>query len=517
MFKVLIVDDEEIERISMRKILSEAFKGLELKEARNGQMAVDIAKDYRPDIILMDIKMPGLNGLDAIREIMKTAPSVKCIMVTAHDTFEFAREALQLGVKDYLLKPSKVSEIIATVDKVMKEIEKELVNRKKVEKESKQFEKSKRVLETDMVTQLVFDHVHDIHVDTLMEMLGHKELDEFFVMVVIYPKGLEDHYPDLVKRMKTTGNVWVGAASGRQVPMIIFRQKEKSFRTQVTELVKQALRVGEIDEAKEWSVGIGSIYQALNQTKQSYQEALIATMDIKRSGAFRFYEDIKLGLNDGDVLLKKYKEEAFFDHVRLGDWSSIKHNLINLTKCYEKENSPLDYTKQRLMEMIWMIYHILGEMGVNVTPARYFMKDQSYNQLKEEMRFYIDSIDQAYKEMYSDNEQDIIQKIKRYIKDHSHENISLDMLGDKVGLSPIYISKLFKEKLDVNYIDYLTFCRIENAKDKMRDSEKSIKEIAFEVGYHDPNYFSKVFKKQLGVSPKTYQDKLLMTTQASNL
>ncbi|MCC5894543.1 MAG: response regulator [Alkalibacterium sp.] len=517
MFKVLIVDDEEIERISMHKILNDSFKELVLKEARNGQMAVEMARTFCPDIILMDIKMPGLNGLDAVREIMSFSPDVKCIMVTAHETFEFAREALKMGVKDYLLKPSRISEIVATVGSVMREVEHEWGVKSQEKKQLVQFEQSKRVLERDMVTQLLSDHVHDVHVDSLMDMLELKDMNDMFAMVVLIPEGMESVYSTWVKQIKAIGNVWIGALSGRQLPLILFRQEGKSIRSQVSEVITNGLRENGQRRERKSFVGVGTVYASLDQMKNSYHEALIAMMDSSRPGTFRFYEDIDTGSNHGDILLEKYKKEEFFDHVRLGDWSSIKNKLIILTKCYENDQSPLDHTRQRMMEMIWMIYHILEEMGIDIKTDHYFMKDQSYQQFLKEIGLYIDTIDQKYKEMYSDNEQDSIQQIKHYIKKYSSENISLDMLGEKVGLSPIYISKLFKEKLNVNYIDYLTLCRIEKAKEKMLDPEKSIKEISLEVGYHDPNYFSKVFKKQIGYSPKKYREHVLLTLSSSPL
>jgi two-component system response regulator YesN len=106
-------------------------------------------------------------------------------------------------------------------------------------------------------------------------------------------------------------------------------------------------------------------------------------------------------------------------------------------------------------------------------------------------------------------EADTIHQLKQYIMEHSHQDITLDALAKKVGLSPIYLSKMFKEKQGVNYIDFLTECRIEKAKKLMGVPEKSIKEITFEVGYHDPNYFSKVFKKMCSMSPKEYRKMLL--------
>ncbi|WP_330962185.1 AraC family transcriptional regulator [Planococcus antarcticus] len=116
---------------------------------------------------------------------------------------------------------------------------------------------------------------------------------------------------------------------------------------------------------------------------------------------------------------------------------------------------------------------------------------------------------QVYLKHYNRLEVDKIHQIKQYIIDHSHEDISLDALARKVELSPIYLSKMFKEKLGINYIDFLTSCRIDKAKKLLGDPQKSLKEISFEIGYHEPNYFSKVFKKMNDVSPKEYRRTLL--------
>lgn len=122
----------------------------------------------------------------------------------------------------------------------------------------------------------------------------------------------------------------------------------------------------------------------------------------------------------------------------------------------------------------------------------------------------------AYEAHYERVEADKIHQIKQFISEHSHKDISLNILAQKVDLSPIYISKMFKEKLGINYIDFLTECRIEKAKKLLNDPERSLKEITFEVGYHEPNYFSKVFKKMCGVSPKEYRKTLMSKKSKSD-
>ncbi|MDP4162476.1 MAG: AraC family transcriptional regulator, partial [Bacillota bacterium] len=176
---------------------------------------------------------------------------------------------------------------------------------------------------------------------------------------------------------------------------------------------------------------------------------------------------------------------------------------------YENEDVNLLQIQQRVLELLWIASRVMSEMGVETDTPLYSFQAQDFRQLRAETSNLLDRMRQSYVEHYERLEADSIHKIKQYIIEHSHEDISLDALGKKVGLSPIYISKIFKEKLGVNYIDFLTECRIGKAKKLMGDPEKSIKEITYEVGYHEPNYFSKVFKKMCGTSPKDYRKTLL--------
>ncbi|WP_440898033.1 response regulator [Amphibacillus sp. Q70] len=510
MFKILIVDDEEIERKSMNVILSDAFSDLEIKEAKNGKTAVESARTFEPDLILMDIKMPGMNGLAAIEQIKNESQHPKFIMVTAYDTFAYAKQAIKLGAKDYILKPSKVSEITSTVGQVIDQIKKEKEADTKQAKQNLHFQKSKRVVETDMVTQLLFDHVHDVHIDMMMEMLEIKSTEQIFVFVVLLPEGLENQYPATVNRIKQAGNVWVGALYGRQFPVIVFRNQKKTFRAQATTLVHHTFKKNRDTIDQGWIVGIGNPYDSLDQVQKSYHEALIAMFDMDRLNQYRFYQDVPVGDNRCDHQFEKYRNHQFFDQVRLGEWDNIAQKFVSLIQCYEKEHTPLRNTQERILELIWMIARILDEMNIHVEWESIKLYSQTYQQFIEEIRLYLKRLKKRYHDYHHDLELDSIKQIKQYIIDHSNEDISLDFLADRAGLSTIYISKMFKEKLGINYIDFLTECRIEQAKTLIQDPEKSIKEIALDVGYHDPNYFSKVFKKSTGVSPMTYREKSLV-------
>lgn len=509
MMKLLIVDDEPIEREGMQAILHKAYPEIEIMQAKNGKMAVEMADEFKPDLILMDIMMPGMNGLEAVEQISAGNPSIKFVMVTAFDMFDYARQAIKLGVKDYLLKPSKVSEIVTTVGKVLKEteMERDLVIANKLQQEAMQ--KALTLVETDVVTQLLFDHVHEVHIDMLVEMLDIRSTNEKFVMVLLLPEGSETFYSDIKEKIRQTGSGWVGALYGRQLPIIVFREEDKSFRSQAIYLANQILSIAKSNYQEGWFVGIGNVCGSLEGIRQSYQESLIATMDTSRAIQYRFYSDVPVLGAGSDGQLIKQQEKQFFDQIRLGQWDKVHLSVLDVIRGHENEGTNLLQGQQRVLELLWITTRVLGEMGIETEAPFFSFQAQDYRQLRAETVHLLERMKQSYVEHYGRLEADKIHQIKLYIIKHSHEDISLDALGKKVDLSPIYISKMFKEKLGTNYIDFLTECRIEKAKKLLSNPDKSLKEITYEVGYHEPNYFSKVFKKMCSVSPKEYR-KMLM-------
>jgi two-component system, response regulator YesN len=509
MIRLLIVDDEQIEREGVQVILEKSFPDLVIKQAKNGNMAVQLAGEFEPDLILMDIKMPGMNGLEAVEIISSNYPHIKFIMVTAYDTFDYMRQAIKFGVKDYLLKPSKASDIVMTIGKVIEQITEEKVSLEKSKQEKAALQKTLALVETDVVTQLLFDHVHEVHVDMLLEILDIQSTEEMFVVIVMLPSGSEKYYSSVKEKVRQTKSGWVGALYGNQLPIIVFRKSDESYRSQATGLAREILALSKNGNGADWFVGIGNVCGSLDQIRQSYQESLIASMVTSLPVKYRFYSDVPvIGDINNDQLVKHHKKE-FSDQIRLGEWQEIQTDVMNLIKCYESEGIHLLKTQQHMLEVLWIVSRVMKEMGVETMTPLYSYQTQDYRQLRLETNQLLDQMRNSYEKHYELLEADTIHQIKQYIIEHSSEDISLETLAKKVDLSPIYISKMFKEKLGINYIDLLTECRIEKAKKLLGDPEKSIKEITYEVGYHDPNYFSKVFKKMCNISPKEYRRTLV--------
>src|SRR5690625_2774321 len=131
--RILIAEDELLERKSMKKFIETNFSTMEVVgEAVNGRKAIELAKTVQPDIIFMDIKMPGINGLEAIKQIHANDPAIKFILVSAYDTFDYAKQAMEFGIKDYILKPGKKEEIV----KALLRLQQEITSERKAKKQS---------------------------------------------------------------------------------------------------------------------------------------------------------------------------------------------------------------------------------------------------------------------------------------------------------------------------------------------------------------------------------------------
>ncbi len=510
MMKLLIVDDEQVGREGLQAILHRGFPDLTIEQAKNGKIAVELAEQFQPDLILMDIKMPGMDGLEATEIIGSRFPDMKFIMITAYDTFDYARRALKLGVKDYLLKPSKAGEIISTVKRVLNQIGEERMHREQNLQRDHTLQRLLPVIETDMVTQLLFDHVHEVHLDEMVGWLHVNPDCEKFAMAVIIPEEGEHLYPAIRDKVSRTGSGLVGALNGRQIPIIAFRRNGQSLRAQASELAQELLAAAGPKLRGQCFIGIGNAYGVHAQLRQSYQEALIATSNPNLPVKYRFYMDhASTHTPDNSHREARLAEQRLFDQVRLGDWEHVREDTMQFIRFYEEQGLDRLHAQQLILQRLWIASRMLTEMGVELEAPVYSSSVQDYRQLRYETALILEQMRSQSDEYSQKIKPDTIRQIKQYIMEHSSQDISLEGIGDQFGLSPFYISKLFKEQLGVNYIDFLTECRIARAKKLMADPNLSLKEITYEVGYRDPNYFSKVFKKMADVSPTEYRKTLL--------
>lgn len=434
MFNLLIADDEQLERRAIKNIVSDRLKGtFDIYEAKNGREAIEIADKIRPEVIIMDIRMPGINGIEAIKEIRKFHKEGYFIILTAYDHFWYAKEAIEVDVKEYLLKPLKREELIEKLEFAIGCVEE---TRKKRNKEMKLREKVYTMLpiiENQLCYTIVNNEINEVEVEMLLEHLN-MEFRAGYSMLI----NLEDSLDSSIDKIELKNAIKEYIREFAQgfnrtilssfptADIVMFIEVDRFYNEeeQDGQSIELASKLAEVIKEKfgvDVSIGVGRVYRGIENLNKSYDEAVVAVRYDKEGTKIKHYQ-----------------------HV------SVKRNALCQEEC---ESGSEESISNR------------------------------------------------------ENQEGIILKSIEYIKNHYNNEITLEEVAGYVCVSSYYFSKIFKEYTGKNYVDYITELRIEKAKEMLKSGETSIKDICFEVGYNDPNYFSRVFKKVEGVTPSEFKIK----------
>ncbi|OEH93824.1 response regulator [Bacillus solimangrovi] len=510
MTRILIAEDEEIERIALKKMIEDNVPHIDIVSvASNGNEAVQQALEHKPDLILMDIQMPGIDGLTAIEQILEQHSSTKMVIVSSYDTFSYAQKAIRLGVKDYLLKPSKKQVILETIEGIVKEIE----DQKKMQSHMDQVAP---LMETEIVTQLLFDHLHEVQVKQLLDYFEISEESKMFVLSIsimaMDREMSQAERNELYKVIKETfHNVskgWVGALSSLQLPIISFvpDKQANAHKKHALAIIRKLKNATSKWKDVKIFIGVGGVSEGMSHLKNSYHEALRASLHIESASGFCFYSDLDNEQKEIEHSLIKI-ERSIIEALERDNYDQIKEMVIEMIEAGRKLQKNIKEIQNQIQQAFFMMYRHFDELGLQIGKHVFSHTITNYRQLRTETAYQISAILKEFEEKRSERQVDTASKIKEYIHKTYKSELSLEVLAEKMKLSPQYISKIFKDKYGLSYIDYLTQCRIEKAKEYIRQGEKSLKEIALDIGYKDPNYFSRVFKKMCQMSPTDYRNK----------
>lgn len=539
MYKILLVDDEYLETRALSIILEER-SGIEnikiVGEAVNGEEAVLMAKKYRPDIVFIDVKMPKINGLEAVKMIKDFADETKFVMLTAYDEFDYVKEALNLDVDEYLLKPVKPKKVIEVSKRLIAEIESKNLE-EKIKKDMK--DKLKKLIPYIKMS-FVFDLIF-MNIDSLAEI---KSRAEFFEMDKL-PAAVM--VADIDKFVKTTVNQnelerqilkkkvfnIINSFSDKYpslmiVPMfsdkslILYFGEEKYKNKQIKNWLRQTAEkmAAEVSKKTDFTltIGIGSYYDDPRQVDRSYYEALGAT---RNSILFKGYsvvhwEDIK-NIDDYDIAYPYDIENKIVESFKSGDMDKLPALIDRLFEDWEiKNNSDSMLIKSRILELMGVLSRSAVEVGANfkeISPINYKYSERLFDldgvsKLKDWLNSLLTKLSEKIDLVENDIKNKLIYNGIKFIKSNYKDDITLTETAAAANLSEHYFSRLFKKEMDCTFKEYITELRIKEAKRILKNLEINISTIAKETGYNDASYFSKVFKKYEGVSPSKYRDLL---------
>jgi two-component system response regulator YesN len=520
LIKILVVDDEVLERRALSKMIHQSSVDVTvIGEAANGRLAIEMAKKHRPDIIFMDIKMPGVDGVEAVKEIKKFAPEIRFIMVSAFNTFEYAKEVMQQGVKEYILKPSKKEDILASLERVAAEICEERLQKEEHENLRESLNKAVSIAQKEWVSSLLLNQVQDITFDAWGELLG-VEITSGFIMLFY----LEANDGELTQAVKQTWYTWlkdtlksevetheifVGPMTESQVPVLFLCKKTDEkilFKANAQMIIESILRKFQLNSFQgALKVSVGLPYNEAAELNQSYHDAVGSMQMLLKNPTRKYSISDKLSTTEMPVVSNLLEiEKKLLEAVRQGDVNQVLY-IFDSFVARNAADENLKTAAKAFDELFVLITRMLHDLGVSYQQTPVLNEAEDDTRMIEKAKSYLISVVTHVQVWRNDHAKSMLHKAKEFIEANYADSITLETVAEYVELSPFYFSKLFKDRFGMTFIDYLTEIRINHAKTEMENPAKSLKEICYSVGYRDPNYFSRVFKKQTGLSPTEYR------------
>lgn len=525
MIKLLIADDEPIVIDSIYFVVDKYVSDVEVVgSARSGREAIEKALQLKPDVLFMDIHMPGINGIEAIRHIQERCRDIIFVIITAYEYFQYAQEAVKLGVSEYLLKPINRSSIIETLEAAGAEIR---ARRERIKRETALMEQIGKVLPR-MEGQFIYSQLCGgslIEDMDFYEGIFEMKLTGGCVLVALLDGpaggpgavskeerllnslGRQDLYEKFCMALKSTASCLVGPPLMDRIIVFIPQDEPGGLyeaRNRAAEIAGAVMK----KTGGGYRIGIGKTYK-IEHFSQSYREACVAAACAGDS-RIACFKDIRPCEPEPEPYPLAC-EERLLHKLMLGDLpGALQHFEELYTWLSLNYSSDLDRIKSRLTELFFLARRALPGSGKGAGESeggflRRLFGSPGIIELKID---FIDCLKNTVGESqgYRKREPgDLALKAMQYIEENYHKDITLDDAAREVNMSYHYFSKFFKESTGRNFVDYLTDLRLENAKQRLRAGRRSIKAISRETGYSDPNYFSKIFKKRTGMTPTDYR------------
>ncbi|MCR5686623.1 MAG: response regulator [Lachnospiraceae bacterium] len=531
MYRIMLADDEGIVINSLTMIINKNFEGqFEIESAKTGRMAIEIAERFRPDVIFMDIQMPGINGIEAMKEIKDILPSVIFVVLTAYDKFDYAKEAINLGVTDYLNKPYNQKSIVKAIDRVIGELDTRREKRRQDLRTKERLETVVPIIENGFISSIIFQEPFEEDIENYKSLLS-LDADYGYMAAVMFGEAQQGNYltnavgsavraqtvyyskvREIIK--DTFPEAVVGSISSNKIPVFVPRKDLSMEYMERTDLIERSrVAVREMRNATDirYRIGIGGI-KKLKSCHESYEEALKALYSTQ--GSVAHVDDLPIAVSYEESYPADIENEIF-EKLSEGD---VDGCILRCDKFFDwmcdKHSDDIMSIKLKSLEFVLRaegdMYRSGGHLYEFESRKDYLSKIINLSSPEELKAWFLEKMRTAALNMTtgtSDHTHHLVKQAIEYIDKNAGKEISLNEISEKLNISSYYFSKLFKEEMKEGFVEYLTRTRVEKAKEMLKDPARSIKEVGSDCGYSDPNYFSRIFKKATGMTPTEYRER----------
>ncbi|GAU79389.1 response regulator [Fusibacter sp. 3D3] len=520
MIKIMIVEDRPVFRAYLKASIDWNQYGFEICcEAKNGKEALDLASHHYPDIVLTDINMPLMNGLELSEALVNQYPEVSIVLITGYSEFEYARKAIKLGVSDYILKPFDKEELILTLLKIKDNLQVSYESRLRIKNKDE-----------DEIHEILKSAIHTSPSDDISSLIHHPELISYQYLCIISTFKDQNRPEDFIFWRSAVTQLMkqmfeldlfhhiIKDAEGRIVILIgattdalnqdVFHLKVKTEYQKITTLLNKYLTY-------EIATGISSVHKGLKTLKLCYLEALSA---IKMT-----IHDAQIDVIDFATIPEENKKHIFYSVeineqlIRKCRENDLEGALKQIDAIYDNfisENISSNYALIVFMGFISLILSFITQSGKRIEivlkeDMEIVMNITRYETIYEQReiikRLFASTISHfsIYKVSRSFK---VAQKAKQYIDMHYSENtLTVSDIATNQYINETYLRKMFKLETTITITEYITRVRMTHAKILLQNSALKLSEITEQIGFNDAGYFSRAFKKYYGTSPSQFK------------
>lgn len=531
MYKVFLVEDEYIMREGIKNNIDWTAHGYEFcGEAGDGELAFPMIQKLKPDIVISDVKMPFVDGLELSRLIKKDMPWIEIILLSGYEEFEYAKEGIKIGIARYLTKPISGDDLIKEIDMVAEQIEEKRKEREVLEKYNREMEENQIQERKKLFQYLV---TGNMSVPELLDMSEKLQIDISaiwynIVLVHIQPTNKDAsefssrmvYVEEKLKQFEIENDVIFFDRNLDGKAILVKADTKEDLEIKKDKIIENVKRIVSPYAHIRYFGGIGKPVNRMRELSDSFEAAshAMAHRYLVSDSIFLNGENLKSqksvdvdGFDISKVSYDNIDRNKFREFLKCGELDDVSYFVDEYFEAMDSNAFRSKMFRQYItMDIYFCVSEFLNSMQIpkeeidelTITIEVMESEEMALNYIKHVITKAIEHRQTIASDKYGD----IVQQVIKYIEEnYADEDLSLNVLAEQVNFSPSYLSMIFSQQTGQTIIKQLTDVRMQKAKELLRCTGKRSGEISMEVGYKDPHYFSYLFKKTQGMTPSKYR------------
>lgn len=506
MLRILLVDDEKIERDGIRFLIEKFDLPLKVAEASNGKKALEYLREHRVDILLTDVKMPYMDGLELARAVNAYNSNIVIIIFSAYGEFEYARQACAANAVNYLLKPIEIEEFRDVIEKVIR-----------ICRERKQWEERRESLlvadKSLLLFKLMNPKASHEEIGKSLETYGICLQNKYMAVLSMETEGnyFERQYEQFLQILKR--NIGINYEYVNLYPNLanILLYDGKRIEEDKIERMTKKIYLDMASQGEERvSVIVGKCCFGLKDFGKNMMEVERLREDTFSCFSGIIYSGKVNGRKEERLTQTEQMKQRILNSISDRNLAAVTENMAAYLACLKEEkSSSAIYTKYIFLDIVKALYEEYGIHNKNILfeTTEEIMKCSDLEEMEEAFLHVVEKAGVMQSEKTADVSQTVAEII-RMVKNEYMEDLSLEGIAGRVCLTPAYVSYIFKQEAGESLIKYLTDYRMQQAKNLLEQGQMKIVDIGKACGYPNQSYFNRLFKTRFGVTPKQYREQM---------